>query len=101
MEAGVDFAEDDVPVLASEIIFARIADVRSGLAELERSFSYGKLVHEGLTLAIVGRLSRFAPRLRQHAFSSGRSKTGRESRTAGVRVRGRDQGFSEPQCRKR
>ena len=55
MEAGVDFAEDDVPVLASDIILARIAEVRSALAELHRSFSYGKLVHEGLTLAIVGR----------------------------------------------
>jgi len=55
MEAGVDFAEDDVPVLASEIILTRIAEVRAALAELERSFSYGKLVHEGLTLAIVGR----------------------------------------------
>jgi tRNA modification GTPase len=55
MEAGVDFAEDDVPVLASEIILARIGEVRSGLAVLQRSFSYGKLVHEGLTLAIVGR----------------------------------------------
>jgi tRNA modification GTPase len=55
MEAGVDFAEDDVPVLASSIILARIEDVRSGLAELARSFAYGKVVHEGLTLAIVGR----------------------------------------------
>jgi len=55
MEAGVDFAEDDVPVLASDIILARVAEVRAGLAELQRSFAYGKLVHEGLTLAIVGR----------------------------------------------
>lgn len=55
MEAGVDFAEDDVPVVASEIIFQRITDVRSQLQELQRSFAYGKLVHEGLTLAIVGR----------------------------------------------
>jgi tRNA modification GTPase len=55
MEAGVDFAEDDVPVLAPEIILARIAEVGSGLEQLERSFAYGKLVHEGLTLAIVGR----------------------------------------------
>lgn len=55
MEAGVDFAEDDVPVLASDVILARIAEVRGALAELHRSFSYGKLVHEGLTLAIVGR----------------------------------------------
>src|SRR3954470_4621089 len=55
MEAGVDFAEDDVPVLASAIIVERITEVRAGLAELARSFAYGKLVHEGLTLAIVGR----------------------------------------------
>jgi len=55
MEAGVDFAEDDVSVLATEIILMRIAEVRSGLAELEASFSYGRFVHEGLTLAIVGR----------------------------------------------
>jgi tRNA modification GTPase len=55
MEAGVDFAEDDVPVLASAIILQRIADVHAGLSELARSFAYGKLVHEGLTLAIVGR----------------------------------------------
>jgi tRNA modification GTPase len=55
MEAGVDFAEDDVPVLATSIILDRIAEVRSGLAELLRTFAYGKLVHEGLTLAIVGR----------------------------------------------
>ena len=55
MEAGVDFAEDDVPVLAAEIILAHVAEIRAGLDELLRSFAYGKLVHEGLTLAIVGR----------------------------------------------
>jgi tRNA modification GTPase len=55
MEAGVDFAEDDVPVLAAEIILAHVAEIRAGLNELLRSFAYGKLVHEGLTLAIVGR----------------------------------------------
>lgn len=55
MEAGVDFAEDDVPVLGTPIILERASQVRSNLAALSRSFSYGKLVHEGLTLAIVGR----------------------------------------------
>lgn len=55
MEAGVDFAEDDVPVLATSIILERIAEVHNALAELSRSFAYGKLVHEGLTMAIVGR----------------------------------------------
>lgn len=55
MEAGVDFAEDDVPVLSGSIILDRIAAVRNGLEELSHSFAYGKLVHEGLTMAIVGR----------------------------------------------
>src|SRR5271169_1227476 len=55
MEAGVDFAEDDVSVLPDAQILARIADIRAPLEELAASFAYGKVVHEGLTLAIVGR----------------------------------------------
>ena len=55
LEAGVDFAEDDVSVMPNEQILARIAGVRAPLAQLESSFAYGKIVHEGLTLAIVGR----------------------------------------------
>ncbi len=54
MEAGVDFAEDDVSVIPNQQILARIADIREPLAELLASFAYGKVVHEGLTLAIVG-----------------------------------------------
>jgi tRNA modification GTPase len=55
LEAGIDFAEDDVPVVPPEQVLAGIAEVRTPLEELARSFSYGKLVHEGLMLAIVGR----------------------------------------------
>jgi tRNA modification GTPase len=55
LEAGIDFAEDDVSVLPAAQILDRISVVRSPLDELARSFAYGKLVHEGLTLAIVGR----------------------------------------------
>lgn len=55
LEAGVDFAEDDVPVLPTEQILVRIAETRVPLQQLAESFSFGKLVHEGLTLAIVGR----------------------------------------------
>ena len=55
LEAGIDFAEDDVSVLPGEQILRRIAAIHSPLEELARSFAYGKLVHEGLTLAIVGR----------------------------------------------
>src|SRR5690349_17736762 len=55
LEAGIDFAEDDVSVLPAEQIQRRIAAVRGPLQELAGSFAYGKMVHEGLTLAIVGR----------------------------------------------
>jgi tRNA modification GTPase len=55
LEAGIDFAEDDVAVLPDERILATIEEVRQPLAALAASFSYGRVVHEGLTLAIVGR----------------------------------------------
>jgi tRNA modification GTPase len=55
MEAGVDFAEDDVAVIPDAQILSRIAAIREPLAELLASFAFGKVVHEGLTLAIVGR----------------------------------------------
>ncbi len=55
LEAGIDFAEDDVSVLPDAVILDHIAQVRAPLEQLAASFAYGKIVHEGLTLAIVGR----------------------------------------------
>jgi tRNA modification GTPase len=55
MEAGIDFAEDDVSVTPDDQILDRIAEVHTPLDDLLASFTYGKVVHEGLTLAIVGR----------------------------------------------
>jgi tRNA modification GTPase len=55
MEAGIDFAEDDIAVMSGEQILSRITEVREPLTKLSESFAYGKFVHEGLTLAIVGR----------------------------------------------
>jgi tRNA modification GTPase len=55
LEAGIDFAEDDVSVLPDRAILERIAAVRWPLEQLATSFAYGKIVHQGLTLAIVGR----------------------------------------------
>jgi tRNA modification GTPase len=55
MEAGIDFAEDDIDVMAAERIAAKIAEVRAPLVALERSFAYGRVVREGFRLAIVGR----------------------------------------------
>jgi tRNA modification GTPase len=55
LEAGIDFAEDDVSVMPDATILAHIAAVHGPLMQLETTFAYGKIVHEGLTLAIVGR----------------------------------------------
>ncbi|HZS96639.1 MAG TPA: tRNA uridine-5-carboxymethylaminomethyl(34) synthesis GTPase MnmE [Terriglobales bacterium] len=55
LEAGIDFAEDDVSILPDATILEQIAGVRASLETLAASFAYGKMVHEGLTLAIVGR----------------------------------------------
>lgn len=55
LEAGIDFAEDDVTVAPAGEILRRIDEARTELDKLIRSFAYGRLVHDGLTLAIVGR----------------------------------------------
>lgn len=55
LEAGVDFAEDDIDTMPADEIAVRIAEMEAPLRELERGFGYGRLVHDGLRLAIVGR----------------------------------------------
>ena len=55
LEAGVDFAEDDVDVAPQSEIARRIAGLVPPLAALEASFARGRIVHDGLTIAIVGR----------------------------------------------
>jgi tRNA modification GTPase len=55
LEAGIDFAEDDVSVLPHQQILQHLRGVKVFLESLSASFAYGKMVHQGLTLAIVGR----------------------------------------------
>jgi tRNA modification GTPase len=55
LEAGIDFAEDDISVAPEQEIQRRIAAIRPPLAELEATFTHGRVLHDGLTLAIVGR----------------------------------------------
>jgi tRNA modification GTPase len=55
LEAGVDFAEDDVSVLPPEQIEARLSEVQTALDKIAASFRSGRIIHHGLTLAIVGR----------------------------------------------
>ncbi len=55
LEAGIDFADNDIDIAPDAEIARRIAPIESELRRLAGSFAYGKLVHGGFTLAIVGR----------------------------------------------
>ena len=55
LEAGIDFAEDDIDVMPATEIVAKIDAVRAPLEALERSFAYGRVVRDGFRLTIVGR----------------------------------------------
>jgi len=55
LEAGIDFAEDDVEVTPGTEIARRIVEVTEPLRALDSSFARGRIVHDGMTLAIVGR----------------------------------------------
>jgi tRNA modification GTPase len=55
LEAGIDFAEDDVELTTQAEIASRIDALTPPLRALEASFARGRIVHDGLTLAIVGR----------------------------------------------
>jgi tRNA modification GTPase len=55
LEAGIDFAEDDISVAPLQEILVRLDSIERALTALASTFDYGKLVHSGITLAIVGR----------------------------------------------
>ncbi|MGA1983493.1 MAG: tRNA uridine-5-carboxymethylaminomethyl(34) synthesis GTPase MnmE [Acidobacteriaceae bacterium] len=55
LEAGIDFAEDDIDVLPAAEISARIAAIHAPFAALERTFATGRVIRDGFSLAIVGR----------------------------------------------
>ena len=54
LEAGIDFAEDDISVAPTSEILRRLNPVVDQTAQLARSFVYGNLVRTGFSLAIVG-----------------------------------------------
>ncbi len=55
LEAGIDFAEDDISVAPADEILGRLDPIEQAIRKLISTFDYGKLVHSGITLAIVGR----------------------------------------------
>ena len=55
LEAGIDFAEDDVGVAADDDLLRRLEPVVDGIRRLVESFRYGKVIRSGLTISILGR----------------------------------------------
>ncbi len=55
LEAGIDFAEDDIDVSGADEILRRLDLVGPPVERLLESFQLGKIIHGGLTLAILGR----------------------------------------------
>ncbi|MBI3667213.1 MAG: tRNA uridine-5-carboxymethylaminomethyl(34) synthesis GTPase MnmE [Acidobacteria bacterium] len=55
LEAGIDFAEDDVSVPAAAELLGRLGPIECGIRQLADSFQFGKMVYAGFTLAILGR----------------------------------------------
>ncbi len=54
LEAGIDFAEDDISVAPDSEILRRLDPIIEQTEALARSFRYGNLVRTGFSLAIVG-----------------------------------------------
>ncbi len=55
LEAGIDFAEDDVDVAGHGQILARLDPLMADIRQLAESYRYGRVVRGGITLAILGR----------------------------------------------
>ena len=55
LEAGIDFAEDDTPVLGDVELLRRLTALHEPLLRLAASYERGHLLRAGVRLAIVGR----------------------------------------------
>ena len=55
LEAGIDFAEDDLELQPDAESVTRLVTLLETISRLEQSYRYGSALRAGLTLAIVGR----------------------------------------------
>jgi len=55
VEAGIDFADDDVRPPKADAVAADLVQVSEALKELQASYSYGRILSSGLRLAIIGK----------------------------------------------
>ncbi|HET7102191.1 MAG TPA: tRNA uridine-5-carboxymethylaminomethyl(34) synthesis GTPase MnmE, partial [Terriglobia bacterium] len=55
LEAGIDFADDDVDVMDWADLLRQIDAVKADIEKLVGGYAYGRIVREGLSLSVVGR----------------------------------------------
>ncbi len=55
LEAGVDFAEDDLDLIPEQEMLARLAELTEALERLAATYRFGRVLHAGFTLAVAGR----------------------------------------------
>ena len=54
LESSIEFVEDDLPVMATEVLIARLAQLELDIAQLADTFAAGRMLKEGLRVALVG-----------------------------------------------
>jgi tRNA modification GTPase len=54
VEAAIDFPDEEIDFLAESDVLSRLADTRQGLATLLQEARQGRLLRDGIVLAIVG-----------------------------------------------
>jgi tRNA modification GTPase len=55
LESSLEFVEDDLPGVEQEQVLASLASLRSDLERLANTFSRGRLLREGIRVALIGR----------------------------------------------
>ena len=55
LEASIDFSTEGIEVIASKVLIERTTKVRTTVDRLIESYDQGRLLTEGLTIALVGR----------------------------------------------
>jgi tRNA modification GTPase len=55
LEAGIDFAEDDVEIPRNTNLIERVLPLVAGLDRLRETFGYGSILRNGLRLAVIGK----------------------------------------------
>ena len=55
LESAVEFVEDDLPNVENNELIRTLQNVKSGLSELGATFAPGRLLRDGLKVALVGR----------------------------------------------